>query len=127
MATFDLIDTKVMADTKGGTSKVLLLDALKKLSNSAEHEVRFDETRDCCERRHNRMLHRPEENQLPNPTSTETVKTNASVRLNTFGMLPVYQVELSNNGKRMKVLALIDNGSILSWINKSSVDQLNLQ
>ena len=82
---------------------------------------------DSCKRRHNRLLHRPEENKIPNTTSTEAVETHANVSLNTFGILPVHQVELSNNGKRVKVLALVDSGSSLSWIDKSSADQLNLQ
>ena len=36
-------------------------------------------------------------------------------------------MEFSNIGKRVKVLALVDSGSSLSWIHKSSADQLNLQ
>ena len=36
------------------------------------------------------------------------------------------QVELSNHGYRLKVLALIDSGSSLSWTDKSLSDQLDL-
>ena len=82
---------------------------------------------DGCKRQHNRLLHRPEETKSSNTLSTEIVETHASVSLNTFGILPVYKVELSNNGKRAKVLALVDSGSSLPWIDKSSADQLNLQ
>ena len=95
------------------------------------HAVKDCKMKECgidgCKRRHNTLLHRPEENKIPNTTSTEAVETHASVSLNTFGILPVHQVELSNNGKRVKVLALVDSGSSLSWIGKSSADQLNLQ
>ena len=34
---------------------------------------------DGCKKRHNRLLHRPEENKVPNTTSTETVETHASI------------------------------------------------
>ena len=47
--------------------------------------------------------------------------------MNTIGIQLVYEVELSNKRKRVKVLALVYNGCSLSWIDKSSVDQLNLQ
>ena len=77
---------------------------------------------DGYKRRHNRLLHRPEENKSPNTTSTETSETHASVCLSTFGILPVYQVELSNNRKTVKVLALVDSGSSLSWIDKWAAD-----
>ena len=55
------------------------------------------------------------------------METHASVSLNTFGILPVYKVELSNNGNRVKLLRLVDSGSSLSWIDKTSADQHNLQ
>ena len=55
------------------------------------------------------------------------METHASVSLNTFGILPVYKVELSNNGNRVKLLALVDSGSSLSWIDIMPADQLNLQ
>ena len=42
-------------------------------------------------------------------------------------MLPVYEVNLSNNGKKVKLLALADRGYSLSWVDKTSADQLNLQ
>ena len=91
------------------------------------HAVKVCKMKECgidgCKRRHNRLLHRTEENKIPNATSTET---QANVSLNTVGILPVYEVELSNNVKRAKVLALVDSGSSLSWIDKSSADQLNL-
>ena len=82
---------------------------------------------DGCQRRHNRILHQPEETKSPNTTSMEIVETHASVSLNTFGFLYVYKVELSNNGNRVKHLALVDSVSSLSWIDKTSADQLNLQ
>ena len=83
---------------------------------------------DSCERRQiNRLLHQREQNQIPNKSSTETVETLATVSLNTLGILPVHEVKLSNNGKRVKDLALVDSGSSLSWIGKSSADQLILQ
>ena len=95
------------------------------------HAVKDCKMKECgidgCKRRHNRLLHRPEETKIPNTTSTEIVETHASVSLNTFGILPVYKVELSNNGNRMKLLALVDSGSSLSWIDKTVADQLNLQ
>ena len=53
---------------------------------------------DGCKRRHNRLLHRPEENKLHNTTSTETVEFHASVSMSTFGVLLVYEVKLSNKG-----------------------------
>ena len=82
---------------------------------------------DGCKRRHNRLLHQPEEPKSFNATSTENAETHASVDSNTFGILPVYKVELSNNGNRVKLLALVDSGSSLSWIDKTSADQLILQ
>ena len=95
------------------------------------HAVKDCKIKECgidgCKRRHNRLLHRPEETNNSNTTSTEIVETHASVSLNTFGILPVYKVELSNNGNRVKLLALVDSGSSLSWIDKTSADQLNLQ
>ena len=82
---------------------------------------------DGCKRRHNRLLHRSEGNEIPDTTSTETVETHANVSLNTFGILPVYEVEHSNNSKRVTVLALVGSGYSLSCIDKSSADQLNLR
>ena len=82
---------------------------------------------DGCQKRHNRLLHRTDNHQNPSKTSTETVETHASVGLKNFGILPVNKVELSNCGYKSKVLALIDSGSSLSWINKSVADQLCLQ
>ena len=83
---------------------------------------------DSCKRRHKRLLHRPEETKSPNTTSTEeSVETHASVSLDTFGILPVYEVNLSNNGKKVKLLALVDSGSSLSSVDKTSADQHNLQ
>ena len=83
---------------------------------------------DGSKRRHNRLLHRPEKNKIPNTTTCEAVETFASVCLNTFGILPVvHQVELSNNGKIVKVRALVDRRSSLSWIDRSFADQLNLK
>ena len=82
---------------------------------------------DGCQRSHNRLFYRQEVSKGLNTTSTETVETHASVSLNTFGILPVYEVQLSNNGMRVKVLALVDSGSSLSWIDKSAADQLNLR
>ena len=73
---------------------------------------------DGCKRRHNRLLHRPEDNKIPDTASTETVETHASVSLNTFGNFHVYVVEFSEKGKRLKVLALVDSGSSLPWIDK---------
>ena len=82
---------------------------------------------DGCKRRHNRLLHRSEGNKIPDTTSTETVETHASVSLNTFGILPVYELEHSNKSKRVTVLALVGSGYSLSCIDKSSADQLNLR
>ena len=70
------------------------------------------------------MLHRPKENKGPKTTSTGILETHASVSLNTFDILPV---ELSNNGKSLKVFELVVSGSSLSWLDRSSADQLNLQ
>ena len=81
---------------------------------------------DGCEKRHNRLLHRSELSSKPITKATETVETHASVGLNNIGILPVNEVELSNNDYRLKVLALIDSGSSLSRINKSVSDQLDL-
>ena len=82
------------------------------------HAVKDCKMKECgidgCKRHHNRLLHRPEEPKISNTTSTEIVETHASVSLNTFGILPVYKVELSNNGNRVKLLALVDSGSSLS-------------
>ena len=36
-------------------------------------------------------------------------------------------MELSNNGNGVKLLALVDSGASLSWIDKTSADQPNLQ
>ena len=95
------------------------------------HAVKNCKMKECgidgCKRRHNRLLHQPEETRKSNTTSTEIVETHASVSLNTFGILPVYKVELSNNGNRVKLLALVDSGSGLSWNENTSADQLNLQ
>ena len=52
--------------------------------------------------------------------------THASVSLNIFGILPVYEDQLSNNGKRVNVLALVDSGSSLVWIDKLAADHFNL-
>ena len=46
--------------------------------------------------------------------------------MNNFGILPVKEVESSNDGYRLKVLALIDSGSSLSWVDKSLAYHLNL-
>ena len=73
---------------------------------------------DGCQKRHNRLLHRSESSSTPNTKATKTVETHASVGLNNFGILPVNEVELSNNGYRLKVLASIDSGSSLSLIDK---------
>ena len=95
------------------------------------HAVKDCKMKECgidgCKRQHNRLLHRPEETKSSNTTATEIVETHASVNLNTFGVLHVYKVELSNNGNRVKLLALVDSGSSLSWIDKTSADQLNRQ
>ena len=96
------------------------------------HAVKDCKMKECgidgCRRRHNnRLLHRPEEPKGSNTTSTEIVETHASVSLNNFGILLVYKVEISNSGNRVKLLALVDSGSSLSWIDKTSADQLNLQ
>ena len=95
------------------------------------HAVKNCKMKECsfdgCKRRHNRLLHRPEETKSSNTTSTETVETHASVSLNTFGILSVYEVNLSNNWKKLKLLALVDSGSSLSWIDRTSADLLNLQ
>ena len=79
---------------------------------------------DCCKRRHKRLLHRQEETKNSNTTSTEIVETRACVSLNTFDILPVYKVELSNNGNIVKIIALLNSGSSLSSIDKTSADQL---
>ena len=95
------------------------------------HAVKACKMKECgidgCKRRHNRLLHRAEETKSSNTTSMETVETHASVSLNTFGILPVYEVNLSNSGKNKKLLALVDSGSSLSWIDKTSADLLALQ
>ena len=82
------------------------------------HAVKDCKMKDCgidgCKRRHNRLLHQPEDLKSFNTTSTEILETHASVSANTFGILPVYKVELSNNGNRVKLLALVDSGSSLS-------------
>ena len=94
------------------------------------HPVKECKMKECgierCQKRHNRLLHRSESSSKPITTATETVETHASVGLNNFGILPVNEVELSNSGYRLKVLALIDSGSSLSWIDKSVSDQLDL-
>ena len=82
---------------------------------------------DGCKRRDNRLLHQSEENKFPDNTSTETVETHANGSLNTFGILTVYEVDLSNKGKSVEVLASVDSASSLSWIDKYSADQLNLR
>ena len=70
------------------------------------HAVKDCKMKECgidgCKRRHNRLLHRPEEPKISNTASTEIVETHASVSLNTFGILPVYKVELSNNENRVR-------------------------
>ena len=87
------------------------------------HPVKECKMKECgidgCQKRHNRLLHRSESSSKPITKTTETVETHASVGLNNFGYLPVNEVELSNNGYRLNVLALIDSGSSLSWIDKS--------
>ena len=119
--------------------KLTSIDRYKKLEEKklcflcfrGGHAVKDCKMKECgigvCKRRHNRLLHRPEETKNFNTTSMEIVETQASVSLNTFGILPVYKVELSNNGNKVKLLALVDSGSSLSWIDKTSADQLNLQ
>ena len=86
--------------------------------------------RDCgidgCQKRHSRLLHRSESSLKPITKATQTVEIHVSVGLNNFGILPVNEVELSNNGYRLEVLALNDSGSTLSWIDKSLSDQLDL-
>ena len=81
------------------------------------HAVKYCKMKECgidgCKRRHNKLLNQPEETKNCNTTSTEIVETHASVSLNIFGILPVYKVELSNNGNRAKLLALVDSGSSL--------------
>ena len=55
------------------------------------HAVKDCKMKECetdgCKKCHNKLWHRPEENESPNPTSTETTETHASVSLNTFGNL----------------------------------------
>ena len=101
------------------------------LSFRGGHAVKDCKKKECgidgCERHHNRLLHQPEETKSSNTTSTETVETHASVSLNTLGILPVYEVNLSKNGKKVKLLALVDSGCSLSWIHKTSADLRTLQ
>ena len=113
---------------------LFLIDRYKKVKENklcflcfrGGHAVKDCKMKECsidgCKRRNNRLLHRPEETKSSNTTSTETVETHASVSSNTFGILPVYEVKLSNNGKKVKLLALVDSGSSLSWIDKTSAD-----
>ena len=81
---------------------------------------------DGCQKQHNRLLHRSESSSKPFTKATETVETHVSVGSNNFGILPVNEVEPSNNGYHLKMLALIDSRSSLSWIDKSVSDQLDL-
>ena len=104
----------------GKTHGLWACDAFKKLSSidrykrvkesklcflclRAGHAVKDCKMKECgidgCKKRHNRMLHQPEETKSSNTTSTETVETHASVSLNTFGILRMYEMNLSNNGK----------------------------
>ena len=81
---------------------------------------------DGCQKRHNRLLHRSESSSKLTTKATEKVETHASVGLNIFGFPPVNDVELSNHGYPLKVLALIDSGSSLSWIDQTLSDQLDM-
>ena len=72
------------------------------------------------------MLHRSEPSSRPATKATETEETQTGVGLNNFGILPVKEVESSNDGYRLKVLALIDSGSSLSWVDKSLAYHLDL-
>ena len=94
------------------------------------HPVKDCKMKECvidgCQKRHNRLLHRSESFKKPATKATETVETHASGDMNTFGILPVNEIELSDNGYRLKVLASIGNGTSLSWIDSSLADQLEL-
>ena len=130
------------------THRLWAVDAFKKLSPTARYKrarecklyllcfrarnaVMDCKNKDCgtdgCKRRHNRLLHRLKETKSSNTTLTKTVETHASVSLNTFSILPVYEVNHSNNGKKVKLLVLADREYSLSWVDKTSADQLNLQ
>ena len=78
------------------------------------HAVNDRKMKECgidgCKRRHNKFLHRPKESKNSKETSTEIVETHASVSLNTFGILHVYKVELSNNGNSVKLVDLVCHG-----------------
>ena len=138
----------IKRDVCGNTHGLWACDAFKKLAPvdrykkvkenklcflcfRGRHAVKDCKMKECgidgCKRRHNRLLHQPEETIKSNTTSTEIVEIRASVSLNPFGILPVYKVELSNKGNRVKLLALVDSGSSLSRNDKTSAHQLNLQ
>ena len=72
------------------------------------HAVKDCKMRECrndgCKKHHNTLLLHPPENTKGLLTkSAQTVETHAIVCLQSFGNLPVYEVENSNNGKTMKV------------------------
>ena len=99
------------------------------LCQRSEHPVNDCKMKDCgidgCQKRHILLLDRSDSSSKPIIEATETVETHASAGLNNVGILPVNEVELSNNGYRLKVLALIDSRCSLLWIDQSLSGQLD--
>ena len=78
-----------------------------------------------CGRRHNRLLH----SDLPKKETTKKVSdaTTAVATNITQGGLPVVRNKLTNRDLSLIVLAMCDSGSLISFVDKSLVSQLQLQ
>ena len=78
-----------------------------------------------CGRQHNRLLH----SELPKQETTKNISdaTTAVATNITQGGLPVVRIKLTNRDLSLKVLAMCDSGSSISFVDKSVVSKLQLQ
>ena len=78
-----------------------------------------------CGRRHKRLLH----SDLPKKETTKNVSnaTTAVATKITQGGLPVVRIKQTNRDLSLNVLAMCDSGSLISFVDKSVVSELQLQ
>ena len=103
-----------------------------------DHTVKECKLKECgidgCTKKHNRLLHFKNQTSNPNNIATGSVQTNSGTEnlsceatLKKYGALPIYQIDVKNNGLCIRTWALADTGASMSWIDRTVADKLRLK